>query len=88
MSKLTKPGFNVLIEKGAGSPSHFSDADYEAAGAKVVDASDVWKNSDIVMKVRLDRTYIFDFIPFNCISLISFILCHTAYSYVLQPPRK
>lgn len=58
MSKLTKPGFNVLIEKGAGSPSHFSDADYEAAGAKVVDASDVWKNSDIVMKVRVDRTLI------------------------------
>lgn len=70
MSKLTKPGFNVLIEKGAGSPSHFSDADYEAAGAKVVDASDVWKNSDIVMKVRVDRTYIFDFIPFNCMSNI------------------
>lgn len=69
MSKLTKPGFNVLIEKGAGSPSHFSDADYEAAGAKVVDASDVWKNSDIVMKVRVD-TYIFDFIPFNCMSNI------------------
>ena len=39
-----------MVEKGAGSPSHFSDADYEAAGAKVVDAGDVWK-SDIVMKV-------------------------------------
>ena len=40
MSKLTKPGFNVLIEKGAGLPSHFSDADYEAAGAKVVEAEE------------------------------------------------
>ena len=54
MSKLTKPGFKVLIEKGAGSSSHFSDAEYEAAGAKVVDAGDVWKNSDIVMKVRVE----------------------------------
>ena len=51
MSKLTKPGFNVLIEKGAGAPSHFSDAEYEAAGAKVVEAEEVWKGSDVVMKV-------------------------------------
>jgi NAD/NADP transhydrogenase alpha subunit len=52
VSKLAKPGFNVLIEKGAGSMSHFSDADYEAAGARIVDAEEIWKNSDIVMKVR------------------------------------
>ena len=43
-----------MVEKGAGSPSHFSDADYEAAGAKVVDAGDVWK-SDIIMKVSDTR---------------------------------
>jgi len=52
VSKLTKPGFSVLIEKGAGSSSHFSDAEYEAAGAKVVEAEEVWKKSDIVMKVN------------------------------------
>jgi hypothetical protein len=52
VSKLTKPGFRVLIEKGTGSALHFSDADYEAAGAKVADADDVWRDSDIVMKVR------------------------------------
>ncbi|KAL3761616.1 hypothetical protein ACHAWU_000103 [Discostella pseudostelligera] len=52
VSKLTKPGFSVLIEKGAGSSSHFSDAEYEAAGAKVVGAEEVWKKSDIVMKLR------------------------------------
>jgi NAD/NADP transhydrogenase alpha subunit len=56
VSKLTKPGFSVLIEKGAGSFSHFSDAEYEAAGAKVVDAEDLWKKSDIVMKVRSNTT--------------------------------
>lgn len=55
VSKLIKPGFNVVVEKGAGSPSHFSDADYEAAGAKVVDAGDVWK-SDIIMKLRPPTT--------------------------------
>mmetsp|Transcript_22695 Transcript_22695/g.53599 ORF Transcript_22695/g.53599 Transcript_22695/m.53599 type:complete len:1064 (-) Transcript_22695:132-3323(-) len=52
VSKLVKPGFSVLVEKGAGASSHFSDADYEAAGAKVVETGDVWKKSDIVMKIR------------------------------------
>jgi len=56
VSKLIKPGFSVLIEKGAGASSHFSDADYEAAGAKVVEAGDVWKNSDVVMKLRPPTT--------------------------------
>jgi len=50
VSKLVKPGFNVLIEKGAGTLSHFSDADYENAGAKIVEAEEVWGKSDIVMK--------------------------------------
>jgi len=31
--------------------SHFSDAEYESAGAKIVETEEVWKNSDIVMKV-------------------------------------
>jgi len=52
VAKLVKPGFNVLVEEGAGASSYFHDADYEAAGAKVVPADDVWKNSDIVMKLR------------------------------------
>ena len=54
VSKLVKPGFSVLIEKGAGSPSYFSDAEYEAAGAKLVERDDIWKSSDIVMKVSLN----------------------------------
>jgi len=56
VSKLVKPGFNVLIEKGAGSLSHFSDAEYASAGAKIVEADEVWKNSDIVMKLRPPTT--------------------------------
>lgn len=51
VSKLTGPGFKVLVEKDAGSQSHFSDSEYEAAGATVVEASEIWK-SDIVMKIR------------------------------------
>ncbi|KAL7447544.1 hypothetical protein ACHAXM_010822 [Skeletonema potamos] len=56
VSKLVQPGFNVLIEKGAGLSSHFSDADYASAGAKIVEADEVWKNSDIVMKLRPPTT--------------------------------
>lgn len=49
VARLVKPGFNVAIEKGAGELSYFSDSDYQAAGATVVD--NVWKSSDIVLKV-------------------------------------
>ena len=51
VERLVKPGFTVAIESGAGVPSNFSDADYQAAGAKIVD--NVWKDSDIVLKVCL-----------------------------------
>lgn len=48
---LTKEGFNVVIEDGAGSLSKFSNAEYEASGAQVKPQSDVF-GSDIVLKVR------------------------------------
>mmetsp|Transcript_21046 Transcript_21046/g.26576 ORF Transcript_21046/g.26576 Transcript_21046/m.26576 type:complete len:1056 (+) Transcript_21046:151-3318(+) len=56
VSKLVKPGFNVLIEKGAGLSSHFKDSEYEAAGAKIVDPDEIWKDSDVVMKLRPPTT--------------------------------
>lgn len=52
VSKLRQPGFNVLIEKDAGLASHFNNVDYEQAGAKMVSNEELWKNSDIVMKLR------------------------------------
>jgi H+-translocating NAD(P) transhydrogenase len=52
VARLVKPGFTLLVEDGAGTDSYFSNADYEAAGAKIVAADDVWKQSDIVLKVR------------------------------------
>ena len=53
VERLVKPGLNVIVEDGAGSSAYFSNADYENAGAKVVSSSeDVWKQSDIVMKLR------------------------------------
>ena len=34
---LTKKGFTVEVEKGAGTGAKFRDMDYEASGAKIVD---------------------------------------------------
>jgi len=52
VQRLVKPGFSVLIEDGAGDSSYFSNADYEAVGAKIVPTDQVWKESDIVLKLR------------------------------------
>lgn len=50
---LTQAGHTALIEKAAGSGSGFSDEEYEAKGATIVDqAADVWNNSDMVVKVK------------------------------------
>jgi len=56
VGKLVKPGFSVFIERDAGLASHFKNSDYEAVGAKLVDAADIWKNSDIIMKLRPPTT--------------------------------
>ena len=55
VARLVKPGLTVAIEKGAGVASNFSDADYTAAGATIVD--NVWKESDIVLKVWIVYCY-------------------------------
>lgn len=51
---LLKKGFaKVIVEKGAGVEAQFLDEAYDKAGATLVDgASPVWKQADIVLKVR------------------------------------
>ena len=50
---LQKLGHSCVIESGAGVAARFSDADYEAAGVKIVKtAAALWKEADIVAKVR------------------------------------
>ncbi|GLI60330.1 hypothetical protein VaNZ11_002448 [Volvox africanus] len=52
VAALIKQGFkSVLIEKGAGEHAHFTDAEYEAAGAKVVDGKEALA-ADVVLHVR------------------------------------
>ena len=46
-------GHKVLIEKGAGVGAGFSDADYKAAGASIVDtAEEVFEKADMIVKVK------------------------------------
>ena len=52
-TQLQKLGFEVLVETGAGTAASFSDEAYAAAGCKVVDsAAEIWKDADIILKVR------------------------------------
>lgn len=53
VSQLRKKGFKrVLIEKGAGVESSFTDQAFQDAGATIIDAKGVWGESDILLKVR------------------------------------
>ena len=46
-------GHDVYIEKGAGEGSGFLDAEYEAAGAKMIDtAKEVWDTVEMMISKR------------------------------------
>lgn len=47
---LAKAGLTVLVERGAGVPASFTDAMYEAVGAKLC-GPEAWGSADIVAKV-------------------------------------
>ena len=50
---FTQGGHRVLVERGAGIGSGFSDADYAARGAELSEtAADVWRRADMVIKVK------------------------------------
>lgn len=53
VKRMVADGFEVLVEKGAGVDSHYPDADYVAAGAKIVyDPEIIYRESDIILKVK------------------------------------
>ncbi len=54
MTVLAKIGLQVIVERGAGVAAGFPDAEYEAAGARLVaDRAAVFAEADIVTAVRL-----------------------------------
>lgn len=51
VTQLQKLGFEVVVERGAGLAASLDDAAYEAAGALVADAAEVW-SSLLIYKVN------------------------------------
>lgn len=52
MKKLQKAGFEIVIEKGAGTLANYSDAEYTDAGATVGTRSDVM-SCEVLISIRL-----------------------------------
>ena len=53
VTELARAGHTVLVEHAAGEGSSIPDADYEAAGARIVaEADDVWGDADLLLKVK------------------------------------
>jgi len=53
VQQLVSHGHLVMIQNGAGEGSGFSDEQYIAAGAKIIDdVDDLWKASEMIMKVK------------------------------------
>ena len=48
MKKLSRAGFEVFIEAGAGLAANYNDSDYEAAGAKIVSRNEALACENIV----------------------------------------
>jgi H+-translocating NAD(P) transhydrogenase subunit alpha len=53
VARLVAKQFAVSVQRGAGAAAHCTDADYEAAGARLEpDAGALWRNGDVIVKVR------------------------------------
>jgi alanine dehydrogenase len=53
VTELVRAGHGVLVERGAGEGSSIPDADFVAAGARIVaEADDVWADADLLLKVK------------------------------------
>ncbi|HEX8114929.1 MAG TPA: Re/Si-specific NAD(P)(+) transhydrogenase subunit alpha [Kofleriaceae bacterium] len=51
VGRWVKGGWDVVVERGAGANASYPDAQYEAAGAAIVDRQTAWQ-ADIVLKLR------------------------------------
>jgi NAD(P) transhydrogenase subunit alpha len=79
LKQFGKLGVEVLLQKGAGEASGFNDADYE--GVSVVDAAELYKDADIVLKVQPPTVEEAGKLPEGSV-LISFMAPHEGDSRV------
>jgi NAD(P) transhydrogenase subunit alpha len=52
VEKLRAADLSVLVERGAGAQAHFPDIDYAEAGAKIVTASGLYSQSDVILRIH------------------------------------
>ena len=53
VKRYVENGHEILVEKDAGKGAHFTNEEYEKAGAKIIDeAKDVYSKSDMIIKVK------------------------------------
>ncbi len=53
VDELVHAGHRVIVQKGAGEGSGFSNEQYVAAGAEIMDsAEEVWEQADMIIKVK------------------------------------
>jgi alanine dehydrogenase len=50
--ELIRRGHDVLVEQGAGEGSAFQDAAYEAEGVQIVSVEEVWRDVELLLKVK------------------------------------
>ena len=50
--ELGQRGHDVVVETGAGAGSAFSDAAYDAAGARIGSVDEVWADAELLLKVK------------------------------------
>ncbi len=58
VSALTKKGITVLVEAGAGAKAFCNDADYEKAGAKISNATEIVSASDVILSIHAPATVV------------------------------
>jgi len=52
VARLTGAGLEIAVEAGAGEAASFPDAAYAQAGATIASGADVYRDADLVVKVR------------------------------------
>ena len=50
--RLADQNVETLVEQGAGEPASFGDSAYEEVGARIVSTDDLYREADVVCKVR------------------------------------
>ncbi len=76
VESLVKRGHEVWVERGAGVGSGLADAEYEAAGAKLVSAEEAW-GAEMVVKVKEPLPFEYRYLRSD---LILFTYLHLAAS--------